>query len=85
MYTIKADSGLLYDPLQNDYALESAKLTVEANKSAVLEITVPVLNPAYSRLKRLTDFNMRIRTKRKSFGAEFCTKRAIFYLKRTIL
>lgn len=56
MYTIKADSGLLYDPLQNDYALESAKLTVEANKSAVLEITVPVLNPAYSRLKRLTDF-----------------------------
>ena len=56
MYTIKADSGILYDPLQNGYALESAKLTVEANKSAVLEITVPVLNPAYSRLKRLTDF-----------------------------
>lgn len=56
MYTIKADSGILYDPLQNGYALESAKLTLEANKSAVLEITVPVLNPAYSRLKRLTDF-----------------------------
>lgn len=56
MYTIKADSGLLYDPLQSDYVLEDAKLTLEANKSAVLELTVPVLNPAYSRLKRLTDF-----------------------------
>ena len=84
MYTIKADSGLLYDPLQSDYALENAKLTVEANKSAVLEMTVPVLNPAYSRLKRLTDFIYAYQDEEEIFRGRILHQESNFLLEKEL-
>ena len=84
MYTIKADSGILYDPLQSDYVLENAKLTVETNKSAVLEATVPVLNPAYSRLNRLTDFIYAYQDEEEIFRGRILHQESNFLLEKEL-